>query len=94
MPDWMAENRDYFFFVLACLSLFGVLETWLRRRKPHGKLPWIAWPVLAVLLVTGCYFVESGGRSESRRIQDFLQGGGADLCAGVDADGARGARPC
>ncbi|HEY9248044.1 MAG TPA: PAS domain S-box protein, partial [Rariglobus sp.] len=74
MPGWMAENRDYLLFVLACVTLFAVLETWLRQRTPRGCLSRVAWPSLAVLLVTGCFLVEEGGRSESRRIQDFLQG--------------------
>ncbi|CAM2899865.1 PAS domain-containing hybrid sensor histidine kinase/response regulator [Rariglobus hedericola] len=74
MPGWIAENRDYLFFVLACLTLFGLLETWLRRRTPHGCLPWMAWPALGVLLCSGWFLVENGGQSESRRIQDFMQG--------------------
>lgn len=70
----MAANRDYLLFVLACVTLFGLLEFWLRRRSPHGRLSWSAWPVLAVLLVTGWFLTEAAGRRESRRIQHFLEG--------------------
>jgi PAS domain S-box-containing protein len=74
MPGWMAENRDYIFFVLACLTVFGALETWLRLRSPRGRLPWIVWPVAIGLLVGGWFLVDAGGRAESRRIREFLQG--------------------
>ncbi len=74
MPGWMADNRDYLFFVLACLILFGLLEMWLRRRTPHGRLPWIAWPAMSALLIGGFYLVNAGGRAESLRIREFLQG--------------------
>lgn len=74
MFGWMAENRDYLLFVLACTTLFGLLEWWLRWRSPRGSLSPVAWPLLGALLITGWYLVEEGGRAESRRIQDFLQG--------------------
>jgi two-component system, cell cycle sensor histidine kinase and response regulator CckA len=74
MPAWVTDNTDYLLFVLACLILFGALEAWLRLRTPKGRLLWLAWPTLAVLLLTGCFLVEQSGRSESRKIQDFLQG--------------------
>lgn len=74
MPGWIAENRDYLLFIFSCLVVFGLLETWLRRRSPHGRLHWGVWPTLCVLLITGWFLVENGGRSESRRIQDFMQG--------------------
>ena len=74
MSGWIAENRDYLFFILTCLIVFGLLETWLRRRSPHGRLHWMVWPALGVLLSTGWFLVEKGGQSESQRIQDFMQG--------------------
>ncbi|MET0263143.1 MAG: PAS domain-containing protein [Rariglobus sp.] len=74
MFGWIAENRDYLLFALACLALFGALETWLRRREPSGRLPWLVWPTLAALFVAGYFLVQGAGRAESRRIQDFLQG--------------------
>ncbi|MDF3056991.1 MAG: hypothetical protein K0R17_1206 [Rariglobus sp.] len=74
MSGWMAANRDYLIFILACVAIFGSLELWLRRRSPHGHLPRIAWPTLGGLLITGWFLVEAGGRSESDRIQGFLQG--------------------
>lgn len=74
MPHWVSENADYVLFALAALAVFAVLETWLRLRTPRGRMLWLTWPTLAVLLVTGCFLVEQAGRSESRRIQDFLQG--------------------
>jgi len=74
MSGWIAENRDYLFFVFSCLGLFGLLETWLCRRSPRGRLPWMVWPALGALLVPGWFLVENGGQSESRRIQDFMQG--------------------
>jgi two-component system, cell cycle sensor histidine kinase and response regulator CckA len=74
MPVWLTDNSDYILFVLACLTLFGALEAWLRLRSPKGRLFWLAWPTLAILLLTGCFLVEQSGRSESRKIQDFLQG--------------------
>lgn len=74
MPVWISDNLDYVFFVLASLGLFGVLEAWLRLRKPPGRLMWMAWPTLGILLLTGAFLVHDAGLSESRRIQDLLQG--------------------
>lgn len=73
MLGWTADNRDYLFFVLGCAALFGLLETWLRRRQPHGRLPFIAWPALVVLLIGGWFLVSAGGRQEGRRIQGMLE---------------------
>lgn len=74
MPGWMADNRDYIIFVLASLSLFGVLHAWLHRRSPRGRLPRFVWPVAIALLVGGWFLVDAGGRWESRRIREFMQG--------------------
>jgi PAS domain S-box-containing protein len=74
MSDWPADNRDYLLFASACLTLFGVLEIWLRKRSPHGSMHRLVWPTLAALLVLGWFLVVDGGQGESRRIQDFLQG--------------------
>lgn len=74
MTGWISDNRDYLLFVFAGLALFGLLETWLRLRTPRGRLPWIVWPTLIILWVTGWFLVFDSGQSESRRIQDSLKG--------------------
>ena len=74
MAGWIAENLDYFIFVIAGLAVFGLLEGWLRSRKPHGKLPAVAWPALLVLLGVGWFFVGAAGRGEGKRIQSLLEG--------------------
>ncbi|MFA6289798.1 MAG: PAS domain S-box protein [Opitutaceae bacterium] len=74
MSGWISENRDYFVFVITGLAVFGLLEGWLRGRKPHGRLPVVAWPVLLILLGAGWFLVDGAGRAESRRIQSFLEG--------------------
>jgi two-component system, cell cycle sensor histidine kinase and response regulator CckA len=74
MTGWLADNRDYLTFVFLGLALFGSLETWLRRRTPRGKLPWMVWPALAVLLGGGWVLVNDSGRAEAASIRDFLSG--------------------
>lgn len=74
MTGWISDNRDYLLFAFGGLVLFAVLEAWLRRRTPHGRLPWAVWPTLVGLLTTGWVLVDQSGRTEGRRIQEFLQG--------------------
>ena len=74
MTGWISDNRDYLLFVFAGLVLFALLEGWLRRRTPHGRLSRGVWPVLVGLLATGWVLVDQSGRTEGRRIQEFLQG--------------------
>ncbi len=74
MAGWIAENHDYCVFVIIGLVVFGLLECWLRLRKPHGKLPLVAWPILCILLGAGWFLVDGAGRAESRRIRSLLEG--------------------
>jgi len=74
MAGWISENRDYLIFVITSLAVFGLLEGWLRGRRPHGRLPVVFWPVLVILLGAGWFLVGGAGRAESRRIQAFLEG--------------------
>ena len=73
MVGWISENSDYLFFTLICLAVFGLLEVWLRRRSPHGRMAFWVPPVALALLVIGWFFVNSTGRTEGKRIQSFLE---------------------
>lgn len=74
MTGWISDNHDYILFVFLGLALFGLLETWLRRRTPHGKLPWIVWPTLVILWSAGWVVVHESGQAEAARIRGFLKG--------------------
>ena len=74
MTGWIAGNHDYLLFVFLGLALFGLLETWLRVRTPHGRLPWIVWPTLVILWGAGWLLVHESGQAEAARIRNFLSG--------------------
>ncbi len=74
MTGWISDNHDYLLFVFLGLALFGLLETWLRVRTPHGRLPWIVWPTLVILWGAGWVVVHESGQASAARIRDFLRG--------------------
>lgn len=74
MAGWFWANTDYFAYTGVCVTAFAVLDLWLRRRRPAGRLPRWVWPALAALLVAGWFFVTSAGRMERDRIRGFLEG--------------------
>ncbi len=74
MPVWLNANLDYLVYVVGGIAVFALLDLWLRRRTPHGRLPRWTWPAAALLLAVGWYFVDEAGEAEHARIQGFLQG--------------------
>ena len=74
MLDWLAGNLDYLLYVLGCAIVFGLLEWWLRRREPRGRLPRWTWPAFAAVLAVGWFIVDAAGDAEHARIEGFLQG--------------------
>ena len=70
MPD---KNLDYILFTACALLLFGALAFVLPRIRSGARLPWIAWPAVALTLIVGGFLIGFSGKEERVQIEELLK---------------------
>ncbi|HEY9443270.1 MAG TPA: hypothetical protein VIQ25_08570, partial [Gemmatimonadales bacterium] len=70
---WLGYRLDW--FLLAALAVGGLLGAQLYLRRARGiALPWSAWRLLVLCLLTGGVLAEWAGEAGRTRLRGMLEG--------------------
>jgi PAS domain S-box-containing protein len=72
MSEFVHSQSDYLIFIASVLAVFAGLAIALPRWWQGMRLPWLTWPVVALVLAAGWFPVQWAGDGEREQIEALV----------------------